>query len=111
DNNALNYSILSALDPDHLTVVGDANQSIFGFRGASCGLVDTFLREHPKARVIRLEDNYRSGQKILDLANGVVAGAPRSLILTSARKNESYAELVPLPNANAEAALVIDWIR
>ncbi len=70
DNNALNYEILSRLNPDHLTVVGDVNQSIFGFRGASCGLVDVFLQEHPQARVIRLERNYRSGQKVLDLANG-----------------------------------------
>ncbi len=76
DNNALNYEILSKLNPDHLTVVGDVNQSIFGFRGASCGLVDIFLREHPKARVIRLEKNYRSGQKVLDLANKVVEMCP-----------------------------------
>jgi DNA helicase-2/ATP-dependent DNA helicase PcrA len=111
DNNALNYAILSALDPEHLTVVGDVNQSIFGFRGASCDLVDTFLREHPQARVIRLEDNYRSGQKILDLANAVVAGAPRALVLASAKRHESFTELVPLPNGNAEAAFVVDWIR
>ena len=76
DNNALNYDILTQLDPDHLTVVGDVNQSIFGFRGASCGLVDLFLKEHPAARVIKLERNYRSGQKILDLANGVVENCP-----------------------------------
>jgi DNA helicase-2/ATP-dependent DNA helicase PcrA len=111
DNNLLNYDILTRLDPEHLTVVGDVNQSIFGFRGASCGLVDTFLKEHPKARVIRLENNYRSGQKILDLANGVVGETPRALVLTSARKHESHAELVPLPNANAEAAFVVDWLN
>lgn len=111
DNNALNYDILTHLNPEHLTVVGDVNQSIFGFRGASCGLVDLFLREHPDARVIRLENNYRSGQKVLDLANAVVEKAPRALILTSAKKHESQTELVPLPNATAEAAFVIDWIR
>jgi len=111
DNNALNYDILTHLDPEHLTVVGDVNQSIFGFRGASCGLVDTFLKEHPLARVIRLENNYRSGQKILDLANGVVASAPRALVLTSAKKHDSYTELVPLPNANGEAAFIVDWIQ
>ena len=47
DNNALNYNILSRLDPDHLTVVGDVNQSIFGFRGASSNLVDLFSRSTP----------------------------------------------------------------
>lgn len=111
DNNALNYQILSRLDPEHLTVVGDVNQSIFGFRGASCGLVDLFLTEHPKARIIRLEKNYRSGQKILDLANGVVEKSPRALVLTSAKGNESKTEQVPLPSAVAESAFIMDWIR
>jgi len=111
DNNALNYEILSRLNPDHLTVVGDVNQSIFGFRGASCGLVDLFLKEHPHARVIRLEKNYRSGQKILDLANGVVENCPRALVLTSARGHESKTEQVALPTAVTESAFIIDWIR
>ena len=111
DNNALNYDILSHLNPDHLTVVGDVNQSIFGFRGASCGLVDLFLKEHPDARVIRLERNYRSGQKILDLANGVVENCPRALTLTSAKGNESRTEIVPLPTAVSESAFIMDWIR
>jgi DNA helicase-2/ATP-dependent DNA helicase PcrA len=111
DNNALNYEILSRIDPRHLTVVGDVNQSIFGFRGASCGLVDQFIGEHPQARIIRLEDNYRSGQKILDLANKVVESAPRALVLTSAKKHESVAHLVPLPNAVSESAFILDWIR
>jgi DNA helicase-2/ATP-dependent DNA helicase PcrA len=111
DNNALNYEILSKLNPDHLTVVGDVNQSIFGFRGASCGLVDTFIKEYPEARVIRLEKNYRSGQKILDLANGVVENCPRSLVLTSAKGNESRTEQVALPTSVTESAFIIDWIN
>jgi DNA helicase-2/ATP-dependent DNA helicase PcrA len=111
DNNALNYDILSRLDPEHLTVVGDVNQSIFGFRGASCGLVDRFLSEHPQARIIRLEDNYRSGQKILDLANRVVESAPRALVLNSAKKHESQSHLVALPNSISESAFILDWIR
>ena len=111
DNNALNYQILSRLDPEHLTVVGDVNQSIFGFRGASCGLVDVFLKEHPRARVIRLENNYRSGQKILDLANGVVATCARALTLTSAKGHESKVEKVPLPTSVSESAFIMDWIR
>ena len=111
DNNQLNYEILSKLNPEHLTVVGDVNQSIFGFRGASCGLVDTFLKEHPQARIIRLEKNYRSGQKILDLANGVVEKCPRALVLTSAKGNESKTEQIALPSNVSESAYIIDWIR
>jgi DNA helicase-2/ATP-dependent DNA helicase PcrA len=111
DNNALNYEILSKLDPEHLTVVGDVNQSIFGFRGASCGLVDLFLKEHPKARIIRLEKNYRSGQKVLDLANGVVENCPRALTLTSAKNHECKTEMLSLPTTVTESAFIIDWIR
>jgi DNA helicase-2/ATP-dependent DNA helicase PcrA len=99
------------LNPDHLTVVGDVNQSIFGFRGASCGLVDLFLTEHPDARIIRLEKNYRSGQKVLDLANQVVEMCPRALVLTSAKGNECRVEQAPLPNAVSESAFILDWIR
>jgi DNA helicase II / ATP-dependent DNA helicase PcrA len=111
DNNSLNYEILSKLNPDHLTVVGDVNQSIFGFRGASCGLVDLFLKEHPDARVIRLEKNYRSGQKILDLANAVVESCPRALVLTSAKGHECQTEMLSLPTSGTESAFIIDWIR
>jgi DNA helicase II / ATP-dependent DNA helicase PcrA len=111
DNNALNYEILSKLDPEHLTVVGDVNQSIFGFRGASCGLVDLFLTEHPDARVIRLEKNYRSGQKILDLANAVVESCPRALVLTSAHGHKSQTQQAGLPNSVSESAFIMDWIR
>jgi DNA helicase-2/ATP-dependent DNA helicase PcrA len=111
DNNALNYEILSRLDPEHLTVVGDVNQSIFGFRGASCGLVDIFLKEHPKARIIKLEKNYRSGQKVLDLANGVVAACPRALTLTSAKNHDSKTEMLSLPTSVTESAFILDWVR
>ena len=111
DNNALNYEILSRLDPEHLTVVGDVNQSIFGFRGASCTLVELFLKEHADARVIRLERNYRSGQKILDLANGVVESCPNALVLTSAKGHPSKVEHVPLANIASESAFIMDWIR
>lgn len=111
DNNPLNYEILSRIDPHHLTVVGDVNQSIFGFRGASSSLVDRFLTDHPNARIIRLEDNYRSGQKILDLANYVVANVPRALVLKSAKGHACRVEQLPLPTPSAEASFVLDWIK
>ena len=61
--------------------------------------------------MIRLEKNYRSGQKVLDLANAVVESCPRALHLTSARGNESRIEIAPLPNAVSESAFILDWIR
>ena len=84
DNNRINQAILDALAPEHLMVVGDSNQSIYGFRGADASLIIGFTSKHPDAKVLKLEDNYRSGQKILDVANRVVEQTASSLRLKSA---------------------------
>ena len=75
DTNHLQYLLASLLAGryENICVVGDDDQSIYRFRGATISNILDFEKEYKGAKVIRLEQNYRSTQSILDAANAVIA--------------------------------------
>lgn len=74
DTNTAQFKLISLLAGKYknLCVVGDDDQSIYKFRGANIGNILNFEESYPGARVIKLEQNYRSTQTILDTANAVI---------------------------------------
>ncbi|MGY1763117.1 DNA helicase PcrA [Geodermatophilus sp. SYSU D00779] len=98
--------------PAELCVVGDADQSIYAFRGATIRNIDEFERDYPQATTILLEQNYRSTQRILKAANQVIAkntGRRAKNLWTDAGDGELIEGYVA-ENEHDEAAWVAEQI-
>jgi DNA helicase-2/ATP-dependent DNA helicase PcrA len=115
DTNLVQAQILHALKPDGrgVTVVGDDAQSIYSFRAAEVenilGFPDRFM---PTAKIVTLEQNYRSTQPILDTANRLIAESERQYRknLFSARDGGAKPHYVTVEDGDAEAEHVVESI-
>jgi DNA helicase-2/ATP-dependent DNA helicase PcrA len=126
DTNAIQYAWLRLLAPavtpsvagtsaavSHPFVVGDDDQAIFRFRGATVANLQQFVRDYPQAALFRLEENYRSSGTILEAANGLIghnAGRLGKKLWTSGARGEPI-HLYTAFNERDEAEFVTHRIR
>lgn len=113
DTNPLQWRLLALfIDDCHLFCVGDDAQSIYGFRGADFRNVHSFRDRVPDSSVMKLEDNYRSTQEILDVSNWLISKSPLKYDkqLRSVRGTGNKPELVHFDSEWDEAGWIADDI-
>ncbi len=115
DTNALQYRILHCLAEGHrnLCVVGDDDQSIYGFRGAEVEHILRFERDWPGAKVVKLEENYRSMAPILELANTLVShnSHRHDKVLQASRRGGQSPRFLRFEDESGEALGVTGLVR
>ncbi len=111
-NEPRSDEVSDEVEPAELCVVGDADQSIYAFRGATIRNIEDFERDYPNAKTILLEQNYRSTQNILSAANSVISrnsGRREKRLWTDAGAGELIVGYVA-DNEHDEARFVADEI-
>jgi DNA helicase-2/ATP-dependent DNA helicase PcrA len=110
DTNRVQYELMRLLTgpQQNVCVVGDEDQSIYRWRGADVSILLSFSRDFPAARIVKLERNYRSTQKILDAAGAVVANNPERLgkSLSAEKAGGGNLKYFEARDAQAEAEFV-----
>ena len=115
DTNSIQYAWLTLLtrDRDNLFVVGDDDQSIYGWRGAKIENLFKFQKDNPNHQIVRLEQNYRSTGNILNAANALIAkneGRMGKNLWTDDGLGDAIAVYAAF-NEQDEAYFVVDRIR
>jgi DNA helicase-2/ATP-dependent DNA helicase PcrA len=110
DTNRAQYELVRLLGANgNVFAVGDDDQSIYGWRGADVRNMQEFLKDFPGARLVRLEENYRSTQVVLDAANGVIAENSGRIgkTLTTRRRGGEPVTLLAAADERDEAEWVV----
>jgi DNA helicase-2/ATP-dependent DNA helicase PcrA len=115
DTNRSQYELMRLLcgDRGNIAVVGDEDQSIYGWRGANIRNILDFERDFPGAAIIRLEQNYRSTKNILEAASAVVANNTERIgkwLWTEAEAGQKIS-LYEAPDAENEALWIADKVE
>jgi DNA helicase-2/ATP-dependent DNA helicase PcrA len=115
DTNRPQYELMKLLGGEHKNVcaVGDEDQSIYSWRGADIRNILEFEKDFPNARIVRLEQNYRSTQNILEAAGAVVANNLRrkGKRLWTDRQGGSLIGYYEAPDGENEALFIADRIQ
>ncbi len=114
DTNSLQMKLLQQLvgEPYNICVVGDDDQSIYGWRGAQVANILEFERFFPNPKIIRLEDNYRSTQAVLEVANSLIRHnvGRREKKLRPTIPGGDLVRLVSMPGDQEEAEWIVSEI-
>ncbi len=115
DTNSLQMSLLRQLvGPEHnVCVVGDDDQSIYGWRGAQISNILDFESFFPNPTVIKLEENYRCTRQVLDCANELIRhnAGRRDKTLRTNKEGKHPVRLLAMPGAEEEAEFIADEIE
>lgn len=115
DTNELQYKLLQKLCKEHnnICVVGDDDQSIYGWRGANINNILDFTKQFKDAKTIRLEKNYRSTAQILDVANNLISFNTKRLgkNLVSVIGNGKDVEIIETLDERSEALSIAKKIK
>lgn len=114
DTNALQMNLVQQLvgAPYHICVVGDDDQSIYGWRGAEVANILQFEKFFPNPKIVRLEENYRSTHPVLHTANSLIRHnkGRREKVLRTTRVGGDPVRIVSMPGDDEEATYIAEEI-